>query len=80
MWSRRNKVWSHYRGDIMAGDAIDAAFLANYIRYSSIQRLYLSRLEMIDLQKYRIIKKPAKVFSAIQRRAHIPFIFISCKN
>jgi hypothetical protein len=80
MWSRRNKVWSHYRGDIMAGDAIDAAFLANYIRFCAIQRLYLSSFEVVDLQKYKIIKKPGKVFNAIQQRAHIPFVFICSKN
>lgn len=36
--------------------------------------------EVIDLNKYTIIKKPLLVQHAIAERLHKSFVFISCKN
>lgn len=80
MWRGQDKVWLHYTRDIMAADAIEAAFFVHYLRHCGIHRLYLPALEVIDLQRYKIIKKAAKVQSALYDRLHIPFIFVAGKN
>ena len=80
MWGRQNKVWLQYRRDILANDNTGATFLAAYLRHMGIHRLYLQHLEIIDLQRYKVIKKPGKVFQTLQGRLHIPFIFVAGKN
>jgi hypothetical protein len=79
MW-RGNNVWLHYVKNIIAADVPSAVFLASYLRYSGITKDYTSSLEIIDLQKYKVIKKPAKVQAALCDRANIPFIFVVGKN
>lgn len=79
MW-RGNKVWLHYVKNIIAADVPSAVFLASYLRYSGITKDYASYLEIIDLQKYKVIKKTAKVQAALRDRVHIPFIFVVGKN
>jgi hypothetical protein len=77
---RRNKVWLHYVKNIIAADLSSAVFLASYLRYSGISRDYSSYLEIIDLQKYKIIKKPEKVSRALFERTKVPFVFVVGKN
>jgi|LauGreDrversion4_2_1035121.scaffolds.fasta_scaffold1846939_1 hypothetical protein len=36
--------------------------------------------EVIDVNRYRIIRKPLLVQQAIKERGNKPFIFICCKN
>jgi hypothetical protein len=79
MW-RGNNVWLHYVKNIIAADVPSAVFLASYLRYSGITKDYASYLEIIDLQKYKVIKKPAKIQVALRDRVQIPFIFVVGKN
>jgi hypothetical protein len=77
---RENNVWLHYVKNIIASDVPSAVFLASYLRYSSLTKNYAASLEIIDLQKYRVIKQVNKVQSALQSRTNIPFVFVIGKN
>ena len=79
MW-RKNKIWRHYDNDIIASDGHSAYFLATYLAYSRINKDYASYLEIIDLQKYKIINQAPKVRIALRERMQIPFVFIVGKN
>jgi hypothetical protein len=80
MWSRQDKVWLHYVKDIIATDVYSAVFLASYLRYTSMNKTHIAFLEVIDLQKYKVIKQKHKVRAAIKERANVPFVFVVCKN
>jgi len=75
-----NKVWMHYVKNIIAADVPSAVFLASYLRYSVIRKDYASFLEVIDLQKYKVIKKRDKVRVALGNRVNVPFVFVVGKN
>lgn len=80
MWNGQDKVWSHYRKDIIAADAHAAALLSSYLRNMAIHKTYVQQLEVADLQKYKIIKQPGKVKTALRERTSIPFVFVIGKN
>lgn len=80
MWSGQDKVWLHYVKDIIAADVYSAVFLASYLRYMSLNKSYVSYLEVIDLQKYKVIKQKQKVRAAIKERVNVPFVFVVCRN
>jgi len=81
MWSGHNKVWLHYVKNIIAADVYSAVFLASYIRYTDISHNYLSSIEIIDLQKYKVIKQQSKVRLALEERCDdVPFVFAVGKN
>lgn len=80
MWSRQDKVWLHYTHNVMAADAIDASFLVGYLHQTGVHRVYLSALEVIDLQRYKLVKNPGKIHNVFQSRMHLPFIFVAGKN
>ncbi len=79
MW-HKDHVWLHYVKNIIAADIHSAVFLASYLRYSALNKGYIPTLEIIDLQKYKVIKHSAKVSSALRSRVNIPFVFVVCKN
>jgi hypothetical protein len=80
MWGKRNKVWIHYQRNIIAADVYAAVFLSAYLRHASIQRLHTWQMEVIDLQKYKLIRQPGKVHQAIKERLDVPFVFLVGKN
>jgi hypothetical protein len=80
MWHGHNKVWLHYLKNIIAADIYSAVFLASYLRHISIYKKYITSLEVIDLQKYKVIKSEAKVRAALKDRTNVPFVFVVCKN
>lgn len=80
MWDRRNKVWLQFRRDIISADIPSGIFLADYLRHVAIQRIHTHHLEIIDLQRYKVISTPKKVRAALTERSEIPFIFITGKN
>jgi len=80
MWSDNNKVWVEYRRGLLAADVVSAAVLSDYIHYVIISHVHLKALEVIDLQKYKVIKTPGKLRQAINERLQIPFVFLSCNN
>jgi len=79
MWYS-DRVWLHYVKNIIAADIPSAVFLASYLRYTGVTRKYTSSLEVIDLQRYKIIKKAGKVYASLRERTNIPFVFVVCKN
>ncbi|RYD55535.1 MAG: hypothetical protein EOP56_15590 [Sphingobacteriales bacterium] len=79
MWGE-DKVWLHYRKDIMAADMSAASFLSGYLRNLTVTRLYTNNLEVIDLQKYKVIKQAPKVHTALRERTTVPFVFVVGKN
>ena len=80
MWSGHNKVWIHYVKNIMAADVYSAVFLASYLRYSGISKNYIPSIEVLDLQRYKVIKNPPKIRAALQNRMELPFVFVVGKN
>lgn len=80
MWNGQDKVWLKYRKDIIAADTPSASFLSSYLRQMAIHKTYHSHLEVIDLQRYKIIKQEPKVKIALRERSTIPFVFVIGKN
>ena len=74
------KIWMHYVKNIIAADVPSAVFLASYIKYNGLSQNYISALEVIDLQKYKVFSQPAKVQTALYKRGHLPFVFVVGKN
>ena len=79
MW-RDNNIWLHYAKNIIAADPRSALFLASYVRLCMQNKEYASSLEVIDLQKYKVIKQHAKVRVALRERLSVPFVFVVGKN
>ena len=79
MW-HENNTWLHYVKNIIAADVSSAIFLASYMRRCNISKKYASSLEIIDLQKYKVITQDTKVRIALRERANIPFVFVVGKN
>ena len=79
MW-REEKEWLHYLKNIIASDVPSAVFLAAYLRHAKITDTYVLSVEIIDLQKYRVIKNVNKVKAVLRERTKVPFIFTVCKN
>jgi hypothetical protein len=75
-----NKTWMHYVKDIIASDVYSAVFLASYIRVAHTSKSYADAMEVVDLQKYKILKQPLKVRQAILERKDVPFVFVIGKN
>jgi len=80
MLSGQDKVWIHYRNDIIASDVTSAIFLSAMLRHNALHRSYVHHLEIIDLQKYKVLKDPVKVRIALRERMHVPFVFVTGKN
>ena len=72
----RDHVWINYSKNIMAASAPDAVFLATFINYMEASHDYTSALEIVDLQKYKVIRKQTRVRIALRERLKIPFIFV----
>lgn len=79
MWEE-HKIWHRYLSDIIASDSDAAHFLAAYIKRARTTGDHTVAMEVIDLQKYRIISRPAKVRVAMRERLHIPFVFLYVRN
>ena len=79
MWNGNN-VWLHYVKNIIAADVPSAVFLASYLRHSSSSYNYVSALEIVDIQRYKMVKKSDKVRIALRERMHLPFVFVVGKN
>ena len=79
MWNGNN-VWLHYVKNIIAADISSAVFLASYLRYTGISKDYVCALEIIDIQKYKMIKRADKVRMALNERMSLPFVFVVGKN
>lgn len=80
MWQEEKNIWIHYVKNIIAADMTSAIFLASFLRRSNMNKSYVAHLEVIDLQKYKVIKKKNMVRAAISEAIGTPFIFFVGKN
>ncbi len=80
MWSKKDKVWMHYIHDIIATDVASGVFLAHFLRQARLVRSYAPALEIVDLQRYRIIRKANKVLSLLPEVNTKSFVFVIGKN
>ena len=76
----RNHAWISYSQSIVAANAPSAVFLASFLNFMGTSKNYASALEIIDLQKYKVIRKQQKVRIALCERLNIPFVFVVGKN
>jgi len=80
MWGYNDKVWMHYR-EVLASDKSSAFFLSRYMRHMLINRTYLQCAEIIDLQRYKLIKSSSrKMRQYVNEKLREPFIFLYCNN
>jgi hypothetical protein len=79
MWGE-DKVWNRYRTDVLAADADAAALMMAFLYTVAAHRLYGNSLEVIDLQRYKTIRRPSKVRQALKERMHLPFVFPVGRN
>ncbi len=80
MLQGQDKVWMHYVKDIIASDIYSAVFLASYAKYIKTSKSFADAMEVVDLQKYKVLKQPLKVRQAIRERSDVPFVFVIGKN
>lgn len=81
MHYRDEKIWLHFPQDIIASGGNEASYLAWFLRWTYVSRTYLRCLEVIDLQRYRLVTRKNKIYSIIRDdRADQAFIFIVNKN
>lgn len=57
MFGRSEKIWKQYPQNIVAINNHEALYLSHYISYVRMSKCYLSLIEIIDLQHYRLIQK-----------------------
>ncbi len=76
----QNKVWMQYLNGIVATDLYSAVFLSSWLRHSILTREYTNFLEVVDIQKYRVIRRNPDVLIAIRNRSSIPFVFVIGRN
>ena len=79
MW-RKDKVWMHYLNDIISADVSTAVFLSSFMRHLARTGQHAQALEVMDVQRYRVVRKTAKVRSTLHSRLHVPFVFVVGKN
>lgn len=81
MWSnKKDKTWMHYIHDIIAADVASGVFLAHFLRQLRLSRNYVYSLEIVDLQRYKMISKPSKVKVSIRSANEDSFVFVVGKN
>ena len=81
MHYRGEKIWLRFPQDIIAAGGNEANYLAWFLRWTYISRTYLRYLEVIDLQRYRLVTRKNKIYSIIRNgQADQTFIFIVNKN
>lgn len=70
----------HYIHDIIASDVASGVFLAHFLRQARIAKTFVSALEVVDLQRYKIVRKAHKVRDILSATNEEPFVFIISKN
>ncbi len=79
MWREEN-IWHNYVKNIIAADRKSAFFLATYLQLNNMNKNHVASLEVIDLQRYKVIKKKNKVRAALNDAVNTPFVFFVGKN
>ncbi len=69
MFQRSKRIWKQYTQNISAVNHQEALYLLHYLTFMQITRNYLNFIEIIDLQRYRIVKDKKKVHKFLSRSA-----------
>lgn len=81
MFGRREKIWKHYPQDITAINNQEAVYILHFMSFVRMTRSYLHLTEIIDLQRYRLVRKKAQVQKLLARDAQDRiFLFTVNKN
>lgn len=80
MYTGKDKTWMHYVNDIIAADVASAVLLSSHLRRTVRSLAHAGALEVIDLQRYKVLRNAKKVKVAMNSRLHIPFVFLVGKN
>jgi len=81
MFRRSEKIWKYYPKSVLALSHDEALYLSQFLSKIRHTRHYISLMEIIDLQRYRLIRKK----NMIQRMLAMDFdrqkfLFIFNKN
>jgi len=79
LWERQ-KQWHNYGTGVLATEYEDALFLKRWFRDMIVRQKDIAGFEIIDLQRYKVIRDPRKVKIAIHKRIDVPFVFVSGNN
>ncbi len=61
MYSHSKGIWKQYTRNIAAVNHQEALYLLHYLTFMQITRNYLQLTEIVDLQRYRLIKDKKKI-------------------
>ncbi|RYD53546.1 MAG: hypothetical protein EOP52_05270 [Sphingobacteriales bacterium] len=75
MWGKQNKVWTRYQQEVVATDLLSAVVLLGYLRFIAVKKTSGYTQEVVDLQRYKVIRKPAKVRQILKEKKQVPFVF-----
>ncbi|WP_118972719.1 hypothetical protein [Taibaiella koreensis] len=79
MFGRSEKIWKQYPQNITAVNNKEALYLLHYLSYVRITKCHLGLTEIIDLQRYRIIRKKQQVHRLLAEKDKL-FLFPVNKN
>jgi hypothetical protein len=65
MFGRSEKIWKQYPQNIAAISNREALYLLHYMAYVEITKGYLNVTEILDVQRYRVIRKKNKISKAL---------------
>lgn len=80
MWRRTSKTWSLFPHEIVATQAKDATCLYHFVRHVKANRMIAAWVEVVDLQRYRLVSHVPKVRNYLREKQDEPFIFFHFKN
>ena len=66
MYFRKEKYWLCYPHDILAINYQEAAYIAKFLRIVQMNRTYYDSFEIIDIRKYRLVKKRKQVAAMLK--------------
>lgn len=81
MFRRSEQIWKQYPQQITAVNYKEAMYLLHYISYVRITKCHLALTEIIDLQRYRLVRKRhqiGRLLSLPERERQ--FLFLVNKN
>jgi hypothetical protein len=81
MFRGKAHIWQQYEQDILAVNSKEAAYMLYYLSFVRMSRCYLKIMEVADLQRYKLLRKPAQIKNFLllnpQEKA---FMFLLHKN
>jgi hypothetical protein len=81
MFPRREKIWKYFPLNVLATDHREALYLNHFLMHVRHTKKYLAAMEILDFQRYRIIKKENLVNRFLSLSAdQCDFIFPFVKN